>query len=190
MFIKASALRSIELHFHPVRFQAHFVEAKPEVQWLATPKSLPLERPANKTATVEVPAEFASSQSIDNSIESRSMSAVMEYEAQNGRSTTDVSALFVGYDIQSVSKTEIRLIEVKGKSKTGPVTLTANEWRNAKYFGAFYFLYIVESLNSDAPSLKIIQDPAAHCAVEVQRSQFIVQPNQYLPFAETIPVNW
>ncbi len=109
---------------------------------------------------------------MSSSIEQRSMKAAIDYEVLNGRAVTDVSALFVGYDVQSVSKTEIRLIEVKGKAKVGPVTITANEWRNAAYFGSFYFLYIVENLNSTEPVLKIVQDPAAVCKVEPARVQF------------------
>ena len=80
----------------------------------------------------------------------------MAFERAHGRDPQDVSAQNVGYDIDSGD----RAVEVKGRSGSGAVTLTFNEWTMAKRLEDLYFLYIVTHALT-TPKLHIIQNPAA-----------------------------
>jgi hypothetical protein len=54
---------------------------------------------------------------------------------------------------------DVRFIEVKGRSDTGDIALTTNEYNTAKRLKKDYYLYIVMHC-ATAPSLNIFQDPA------------------------------
>ena len=54
--------------------------------------------------------------------------------------------------------TEIRFIEVKGRSAVGEVALTANEFKTAERLGKDYWLYVVFNCAS-TPEIHIIRDP-------------------------------
>ena len=54
---------------------------------------------------------------------------------------------------------QARFIEVKGRSGTGEVALTANEYRTAQRLGDDYHLYVVFDC-ATTPKLNAIQNPA------------------------------
>ncbi|MBI2946278.1 MAG: DUF3883 domain-containing protein [Verrucomicrobia bacterium] len=55
---------------------------------------------------------------------------------------------------------EVRFIEVKGRSHTGDIALTANEYNTAKRLRKDYWLYVVFHCATPNPSLNILHDPA------------------------------
>lgn len=62
------------------------------------------------------------------------MERASTYEKAKGRKPKDVSTITKGYDIESSDKTDkvVRNIEVKARHSSIPVTLTENEYREAK----------------------------------------------------------
>lgn len=95
----------------------------------------------------------------DAEIEKIGMQVSMQYEEKEGGTPEDVSAENLGFDIRSTDESgKRRYIEVKARSKTGPVALTQNEWFKAKRFGKDYYLYVVYNA-STKPELHIVEDP-------------------------------
>jgi len=88
----------------------------------------------------------------------------MRYEREHGRKPVDVSREFVGYDILSEGKGEVRHIEVKAFATTGKICFTPHEWQMAQRLGDEYWLYVVENV-SDEPKLRCIQNPAQNLTV-------------------------
>ena len=68
-----------------------------------------------------------------------------------------------GFDIRSTDENgDSRLIEVKGRTGVGPVSLSYNEWFKAKDLGDDYYLYVVwNTANNPDKTPKIIQNPAS-----------------------------
>lgn len=87
------------------------------------------------------------------------MEVAMAYERGQDRNPVDVSQENLGYDIRSEGEREVRYIEVKARTKAGPVTLTQNEWLMAHRLGPEYWLYVV-TLEQESPRLWLIQNPA------------------------------
>ena len=90
------------------------------------------------------------------------MKIVMEYERSQNRTPVDVSKeIGPGFDIRSSDGNgNVRLIEVKGRTTVGPVSLSYNEWFKAKDLGDDYYLYVVwNTANNPDPTPKIIQNP-------------------------------
>ena len=90
------------------------------------------------------------------------MEIVMEYEKSQGRFPRDVSKeIGPGFDIRSKDENgDSRLIEVKGRTGVGPVSLSKNEWFKAKDLGDDYYLYVVwNTANNPDMTPKIIQNP-------------------------------
>jgi hypothetical protein len=54
----------------------------------------------------------------------------------------------------------VRFIEVKGRSLTGDIALTSNEYNTAKRLRKDYSLYVVFHCATPNPSLNILNDPA------------------------------
>jgi hypothetical protein len=52
--------------------------------------------------------------------------------------------------------------EVKARTESGAIRLSANEWKKVRYFGEKFWLYIVTMAGTDAPQLHGVQNPAAH----------------------------
>ena len=137
---KQKLLRSIEA-------ETHLLPSEPKV--LGVVQVLPMPK---KTETTEA----------DEKIERIGMEMAMSYEREHGRHPEDVSNLNLGYDIRSEDEhRNVRYIEVKARSRTGAITLTANEWFMAKRLQDEYWLYIVENAASDTPELHTIQNPAS-----------------------------
>ena len=99
----------------------------------------------------------------DPDIELVGMEVTMDYEQEQGRVPEDVAAENLGFDVRSTDPTtgSKRYIEVKARSKVGPVALTQNEWFKASRFGPEFYLYVVLDAATQ-PELYIIQDPAAN----------------------------
>jgi len=96
----------------------------------------------------------------DTEIEQIAMDEAMNYEKQRGRTPEDVSAENLGFDVRSWDKAgNVRYIEVKGRAKIAPVSLTTNEWFKAKRFKGDYYLYAVLNCSKE-PKLYTIQNPA------------------------------
>ncbi len=94
----------------------------------------------------------------DPELERIGMEEAMAYERRNGREPMDVSRENLGYDIRSEGLDEVRYIEVKTRTKPGPVILTQNEWLMAHRLGEEYWLYVVTV--EDRPKLWLIRNPA------------------------------
>jgi superfamily II DNA or RNA helicase len=103
----------------------------------------------------------------DDEIEAVGMRVARAYEEAEGRTVEDVSAeAHGGFDLRSLAFDDdggfqdVRYIEVKARSRTGAIRLTANEWKKARHFGDQYWLYVVTEAGSDDPSLERIRNPA------------------------------
>ena len=96
-------------------------------------------------------------------------STVMDFEISQNWRPEDVSANNEGYDIRSISTTEIkRYIEVKGRSgKAGSVMLSENEMNRLAQLGESAWLYIVINCKTQ-PELFRIQDPAKTLRFELK----------------------
>ena len=103
----------------------------------------------------------------DPDIELVGMEVTMDYEQEQGRVPEDVATQNLGFDVRSTDPEtdQKRYIEVKARSKVGPVALTQNEWFKASRFGPEFYLYVVLNAASQ-PQLYIIQDPASNLQPE------------------------
>ena len=116
----------------------------------------------------------------DDEVEHIAMQMVMEYEQQQGRNPSDVSADNVGYDIRSMAADgSKRYIEVKGRSGTDGVMLSENEMNRLAQLGDRAWLYIVTDCAAK-PQLHLICNPAQ--AMNFERKTKGVQ--FFLPLAE------
>jgi hypothetical protein len=103
----------------------------------------------------------------DDKIERVAVDAVIAYEKENGRQVESVEDQNRGFDLISrkphpedpKTATEIRFIEVKGRSAVGEVALTYNEYKTAERLKKDFWLYVVFNCATE-PELHLIQDPA------------------------------
>lgn len=66
-----------------------------------------------------------------------------------------------GFDLWARKEDTAIVIEVKSSvGQLGTITLTENEYRAAKEHGPNYYLALVENLDSDKPTLRLIENPA------------------------------
>jgi hypothetical protein len=114
----------------------------------------------------------------DPDIELVGMEVTMDYEQEQGRVPEDVATQNLGFDVRSTDPEtdQKRYIEVKARSKVGPVALTQNEWFKASRFGSEFYLYVVLDAATQ-PELYIIQDPAAN----LQPQERVEVPNPLPP---------
>ena len=98
----------------------------------------------------------------DLDVERLAVRLALNYEQDNYRARVfDVSSpsLARGYDLESHRPSgEVVAIEVKGRSRRGPVTLTDNEWPTAANLRKRYWLYVVLDCATQ-PRLYRVQDP-------------------------------
>jgi hypothetical protein len=132
--------------------------------------------PAQSEETYEKPDESGEvstqdpdlDMSSNDQIEAVGMRVARNYEEERGWKVEDVSDKdHGGFDLRSMRFSEedvsfeaIRHIEVKARSRSGKVRLTANEWKMARKFGEEYWLYIVTEAGTNDPKLTRIQNPA------------------------------
>jgi superfamily II DNA or RNA helicase len=102
----------------------------------------------------------------DDKIEKIAIEAVMAYEREQGREPESVEDQNRGFDLISrkphpedpKTATEVRFIEVKGRSTIGEVALTTNEYKTAERLKMDYWLYVVFNCASK-PKVHLIQNP-------------------------------
>jgi superfamily II DNA or RNA helicase len=94
-------------------------------------------------------------------IEIAAMKIVEKHEKSQGRTPSDVSKEYKGYDFESNGTDETRYIEVKGLMGEGMVEITENEWFMAQKLQDEYWLYVVEhALDPEKNRLNLIRNPA------------------------------
>jgi hypothetical protein len=122
---------------------------------------------------------IADDMATDPEAERIAMEVSMEYEIRNGREPEDVSDQNLGFDIRSRDKSgDKRRIEVKGRTRTGAVELTQNEWFKAKSLKDDYYLYVVMN-TATKPKLYIIRNPA-----ESLKAKERIDVRYLVPFGE------
>lgn len=102
----------------------------------------------------------------DEVIEKKAIDAVIAYEKSRGYEVISVESENKGFDLVSRKRpegaegyTEMKYIEVKGRSFVGEVGLTSNEYHTAVRLKQDYWLYVVFNCATE-PEIQIIQDPA------------------------------
>lgn len=103
----------------------------------------------------------------DPEIERIAVQAVIAYEEAQGRIVESVEADNRGFDLISrlphpedpQTALDVRFIEVKGRSHTGEIALTANEYKTAQRLKKDYWLYVVFNCGA-TPSINVLRDPA------------------------------
>jgi superfamily II DNA or RNA helicase len=102
----------------------------------------------------------------DPEIERIAIQAVIAHEEAQGRIVQSVEADNRGFDLISrlphpedpQTALDVRFIEVKGRSATGDIALTANEYKTAQRLKKDYWLYVVFHCETK-PSISILRDP-------------------------------
>ena len=102
----------------------------------------------------------------NDEIERIAVEAAIVYEKERGREVESVEEQNRGFDLISrkphaedpKTATEVRFIEVKGRSAVGEVALTTNEYKTAERLKSDYWLYVVFNCAS-TPQIHIVQDP-------------------------------
>jgi hypothetical protein len=103
----------------------------------------------------------------DEEIERIAVSEAIRYEHERGWVVESVEKDNRGFDLISRKPhphddktfTDVRFIEVKGRSAVGEVALSANEFRTAERLKQDYWLYVVFQCASK-PELHLVQNPA------------------------------
>ena len=103
----------------------------------------------------------------DDEVERIAVEVAMRNERDSGWDVESVEEENRGFDLISRKPhphneqtfTDVRFIEVKGRSGVGEVALGANEYRTAQRLGPDYWLYVVYNC-AETPVLHIIRDPA------------------------------
>ena len=102
----------------------------------------------------------------DEAIERIAVEAVTAYEEARGWQVESVESESRGFDLISrrfhpedpQTATEVRFIEVKGRSHVGQVALTTNEYKTAERLKQDYWLYVVFNCASN-PTVYTVQNP-------------------------------
>lgn len=103
----------------------------------------------------------------DDEIEAIAVKEAIRYETERGWVVESVESENRGFDLISRKPhphddktfTDVRFIEVKGRSAVGDVALSANEFKTADRLKKDYWLYVVFNCGN-GPKLYAIQDPA------------------------------
>jgi len=104
----------------------------------------------------------------DEEVERRAVEVARAYEEGRNFVVEDVQDQNRGFDLISRrphaedAKTfvEVRFIEVKGRSQTGDIALTSNEYKTAQRLKQDYWLYVVLHCATATPSINVLRDPA------------------------------
>ncbi len=103
----------------------------------------------------------------DPEIERIAVAFAIKHEEAQGRVVESVEKDNRGFDLISrkphpedpKTAIDVRFIEVKGRSDSGDIALTTNEYNTAKRLKKDYYLYVVLHC-ATSPSLNVLQDPA------------------------------
>lgn len=104
----------------------------------------------------------------DDEIERTAIQVATKALEAEGFTVESVESENLGYDLRArmfhpedpLTATKVRFVEVKGRSHTGEIALTRNEYSAAERLGLDYWLYIVFHCASSSPSLNIFRDPS------------------------------
>jgi superfamily II DNA or RNA helicase len=104
----------------------------------------------------------------DAEIERIAIQAVVAHEQKQGRVVESVESENRGFDLISrkphpedaATAIDVRFIEVKGRSQTGDIALTSNEYKTAQRLKQDYWLYVVLHCGTSTPIVNVIRDPA------------------------------
>lgn len=97
-------------------------------------------------------------------IEEAAVARAMEWERSQGRHPSRVDTEKRGYDIESKGRGEVRYIEVKGLSGSGPVEMTANEVKLSESQTDSYYLYVLTNALDLKAKLYVVRNPGENCA--------------------------
>lgn len=122
-------------------------------------KSLTMSMPSFLGIVRVVPGEVSPDMKNDPEVERIAVNFAMDYEKKHGWTPESVEDQDLGFDIRSNKGDEVRYIEVKGRARRGPVSLTQNEQFKAQRFKNDYYLYVVLNAKTH-PELYIHQNPA------------------------------
>ena len=103
----------------------------------------------------------------DPEIERIAVNFVIAHEESEGRVVESVESENRGFDLISrkphpedlKTAIDVRFIEVKGRSHTGDIALTTNEFKTAQRLRGDYWLYVVTHCATN-PTLNILRDPS------------------------------
>lgn len=104
----------------------------------------------------------------DPEIERIAVQAVIAHEEAEGRTVASVESDNRGFDLISrkphpedpKTAIDVRFIEVKGRSYSGEIALTTNEYKTAERLKKDYWLYVVFQCATPSPFINILRDPA------------------------------
>lgn len=104
----------------------------------------------------------------DAEIERQAVEFVIAHEKSQGRVVESVESQNRGFDLISrlphpedpQTAMDVRFIEVKGRSATGEIALTTNEYKTAVRLKHDYWLYVVFEAGGDTPDLQVVRDPS------------------------------
>lgn len=96
-------------------------------------------------------------------IEEAAVARVLQWERSQGRHPSRVDREKRGYDIESRGTDEVRHIEVKGLSGSGPVEMTANEVKTSESLTESYYLYVLTNALRRNAELYVVQNPGETC---------------------------
>lgn len=96
-------------------------------------------------------------------VQEAAMTAALSWERSQGRRARSVEPENRGYDIEARGGKEVRFIEVKGLSGSGPVEMTRNEMEQSQKIGENYYLYVLEYALLPQARLYVVANPYANC---------------------------
>jgi hypothetical protein len=95
-----------------------------------------------------------------------------------------------GFDLWAKKNNKIMVLEVKSSiSNLGAITLTPNEYEAAQRYNDNYFLVLVENIQSDLPSVSMIQNPVDRLHINrVSLESYRIPANDWRMHATEIEV--
>jgi predicted GIY-YIG superfamily endonuclease len=93
-------------------------------------------------------------------VPSREAAVETERKWKSGSGREALKAKTQNRDLPAGRQVDVRFIEVKGRSYTGDIALTTNEYNTARRLRKDYWLYVVFHCASPKPSLNILNDPS------------------------------
>jgi SNF2 family DNA or RNA helicase/DNA-binding XRE family transcriptional regulator len=129
----------------------------------------------------------------DTNVEEVAMKVARAFEEAVGATVHDVHTPelarlaglqdYPGFDLLSIRPgDERRAIEVKGRSGTGEIEISSNEWAKACNMGPAYWLYAVYDCANPLPRLARVQDPF-RCLLAKAKGSMLVASQEVLAVA-------
>lgn len=140
-----------------------------------------------QTGSTGVPDDERSSGLSNAEIEAIAVREAVRHEESRGATWESTEKDGCGFDLRSVSSSDRRCIEVKGRAGIAQVELTWLEYQKALELKAEYWLYVVLECASDRPRLYRVQNPAERLAGAITPSldvRFQIKPDPVITSAE------